>query len=104
VKLLTSLLSGLLVGIAAIFLHVFVPPFGILLALLGTFTAIWSLGRCYGSRKYKFVASASWTATFYQAATFGSGKEILVLGDNLGNGFLYSSFIVIFIAVILPAK
>ena len=76
----------------------------IFLSLLGTFTAIWSIGRRYGSRKYKFIASASWFAIFYQAATFGSGKEILVLGDNLGNGFLYSSFIIIIVAVILPAK
>ena len=50
-KTLASLLAGAATGVAAIFLHLFLPPFGLALAVLGTFAAIWAVGRRYGKRR-----------------------------------------------------
>jgi hypothetical protein len=74
------------------------------LAVLGTFTSIWTVGRRYGKRRYKVLATAAWIYIFGQAASFGNGKEIFIQGDSLGNYFLASSFIALSVALLLPAK
>jgi ABC-type glycerol-3-phosphate transport system permease component len=103
-KTLTALFWGVATGAAAVFLHLFLPPFGIVLAVLGTFTSIWAVGRRYGKRRYKVLATGAWIYIFAQAASFGNGKEIFIQGDSLGNYFLASSFIALCVALLLPAK
>lgn len=103
-KSIASLLAGIATGIAAVFLHLFLPPFGIALAVLGTFTAIWAVGRRYGKRRYKFLATLAWMYIFSRGASFGNGKEIFIQGDSLGNYFLAFSFIAIVTALLLPAN
>ena len=103
-KLLFSFLAGAVVSVAATFIHSFLPPFGIVIAILGTYAGIWSIGRIFGKRIYKLVATTAWLIIFWQAATFGVGKEILILGNTLGNYFLVVSAIALFIAVLLPAN
>lgn len=103
-KIITSLFWGAATGSAAVFLHLFLPPVGIFLAVIGTATSIWAVGRRYGKRRYKFFATAAWLFIFMRAASFGTGKEILIQGDSLGNYFLLASFIALMIAVFLPAK
>ena len=103
-KSLASLLAGAATGVAAIFLHLFLPPFGLALAVLGTFAAIWAVGRRYGKRRYKFLATLAWIFIFSRGASFGNGKEIFIQGDSLGNYFLALSFIAIITALLLPAN
>jgi hypothetical protein len=103
-KFLGALAVGVTSGIAAIFLHHFAPPFGIAIAITGTFVAIWSVGRTFGKRFYKLVASASWLAVFWRGASLGVGNEIFIQGDRLGNIFLLSSVIALILAVALPAN
>ena len=103
-KTLASLLAGAATGVAAIFLHLFLPPFGLALAVLGTFAAIWAVGRRYGKRRYKFLATFAWIFIFSRGASFGNGKEIFIQGDSLGNYFLALSFIAIITVLLLPAN
>ena len=103
-KIIASLFVGVVTGAAAVFLHLFLPPFGIALAVLGTFTAIWAIGRRYGKRRYKVIATLAWMYIFSSGASFGNGNEILIQGDSLGNYFLAFSFIAILIALLLPAN
>ncbi len=103
-KTLASLLAGAATGVAAIFLHLFLPPFGLALAVLGTFAAIWAVGRRYGKRRYKFLATLAWIFIFSRGASFGNGKEIFIQGDTVGNYFLTRSFIAIIAALLLPAN
>jgi hypothetical protein len=103
-KYLTSIFVGTVTAIAATFLHLFLPPFGIALALTGTVTSFWALGRKFGKRRYKVVAAIGWSAIFLRASSFGVGKEILVQGDTLGNAFFLLSFIALAIAIALPAN
>ena len=103
-KLIASLFVGLVAGVAAVFLHLFLPPFGLVLAVLGTLTAIWAVGRKYGKRRFKFVASLAWIYIFARASSFGTGKEIFIQGDSLGNNFLFFSFIALALAIALPTS
>ncbi len=103
-KLLVSLAVGFATGAAAVFLHHFAPPFGIAIAIIGTFTAIWSLGRLFRKRFFKLIAAISWLAIFAQASSLGVGNEIFVQGDRLGNIFLLTSVIALFVANALPAN
>lgn len=103
-KLIASLFVGLVAGVAAVFLHLFLPPFGLVLAVVGTLTAIWAVGRKYGKRRFKFVASLAWIYIFARASSFGTGKEIFIQGDSLGNNFLFFSFIALALAIALPTS
>jgi hypothetical protein len=103
-KFLGALLIGLASGTAAIFLHHFAPPFGIAIATLGTFAAVWAVGRIFGKRIYKLIAATSWVAIFWRGASLGVGNEIFIQGDKLGNTFLIASVIALIIAIALPAN
>jgi len=103
-RFLGALAVGVASGVAAIFLHHFAPPFGIIIAIAGTFTAIWSVGRIYGKRFYKIVAATSWLAIFWRGASLGVGNEIFIQGDRLGNIFLLSSVVALIFAIALPAN
>ena len=103
-RFLGALAVGVASGVAAIFLHHFAPPFGIVIAIAGTFVAIWSVGRIFGKRIYKIVAATSWLAIFWRGASLGVGNEIFIQGDRLGNIFLLSSVIALIVAIALPAN
>jgi hypothetical protein len=103
-KTLASLLAGAVTGVAAVFLHLFLPPFGLVLAVIGTFTSIWAVGRRFGKRRYKFLTTLAWMFVFSRGASFGNGKEIFIQGDSLGNYFLALSFIAIIAALLMPAN
>jgi hypothetical protein len=103
-KYLVAVLVGAITAVAATFLHIFLPPFGIALAIIGTLTAIWSVGRTYGKRRFKIIAALGWSAIFLRASTFGAGKEIFVQGNNLGNAFFFLSFLALAIAIALPTN
>jgi hypothetical protein len=81
-KSLGALIVGVATGVAAIFLHLFAPPFGIALSIIGSFLAIWSLGRVYGKRAYKAIATLGWIVIFWRGSSFGVGKEILIQGNS----------------------
>ncbi len=103
-KYLSSLFIGIATAAAATFLHSFAPPYGLVISFIGTFTAIWAVGRIYGARRFKLIAALAWIVIFLRAASFGVGKELFIQGDNLGNVFFFFSFAVLAIAISLPAN
>lgn len=103
-KYFYAVLVGVITAVAATFLHLFLPPFGIALAIIGTFTSIWSVGLTYRKRRFKIIAALAWSAFFVRASTFGAGREIFVQGDNLGNAFFFLSFLALTIAIALPTN
>ena len=103
-KYLLSIVAGVITAVAATFIHKFAPPFGITISILGTFTALWVIGRIYAGRRFKVIAAIGWITIFFQAASFGVGKELLIQGDNLGNSFFFLSFAALLIAIAFPAN
>ena len=103
-KFFAAIAIGVAAGVAAVFLHLFLPPFGLVLACLGTFTAAWAVGRKFGKRRYKLIAAIAWFYIFVRASSFGTGKEIFIQGNSLGNNFLLFSLIALATAIALPAN
>jgi xanthosine utilization system XapX-like protein len=98
-----SLLIGAATGAVAVLLHNALPPAGPILAFLGTFISVWSVGRKFGKRIYKIIAALSWLYVFSKASLLGAGGELLVQGDNAGSALLFFGVTSLVIAVALPA-
>ena len=103
-RLVSSLFAGFVTGAVAVLLHLALPPAGLILSVIGTFTSLWVLGRVFGSRKYKAIAGVGWSIIFWQGAKFGVGNEILIQGDNLGTGLLFFGAIAVLAAIAVPAR
>ena len=98
-KYLFSLLVGGATAAAATLVHLTLAPYGLILGLVGTFTAIWSVGRKFGKRRYKVVASFGWFVILMKGALFGVGQEILIQGDVLGTSLLLGGILTLVAAV-----
>jgi len=94
---------GLLAGVAAIFLHIFYPPIGLVIAILGTAATVWAIGRHYGARSFKLIASIAWALILWRASTFGVGNELLVQGNSEGSALVFLGLLALFIVIALPA-
>jgi hypothetical protein len=104
VKYLFSFIVGGLTAVAGVFLHLSYPPVGLILALVGSATTFWSIGRHYGKRRFKVVALLGWLIVINDATTFGDGGELLVQGDRTGMTFLASAFSIVALSMFLPVK
>ena len=93
---------GVLSGIAAVLLHIFFPPFGLVIALIGSSSTIWAIGRHYGSRRLKLIASIAWGLVIWRASSFGVGNELLVQGNSQGSALVFVGLILLFITTALP--
>ena len=94
---------GLMAGIAAVLLHIFCPPVGLVIAILGSAATIWAIGRHYGARSFKLVASVAWALVLWRASSFGVGNELLVQGNSEGSALVFLGLLALFIAIALPA-
>lgn len=52
-------------GVGSVFLHASLPPFGLLLSFTATCAGIWSIGRMWGGRKLRIIASCVWRPLYY---------------------------------------
>jgi hypothetical protein len=102
-KFIYSAAFGVLSAIAAVLLHIFYPPFGLVIALLGSATTIWAVGRHYGSRSTKLLASLAWGLIVWRASSFGVGNELLIQGNAEGSALVFLGLISLLIVTALPA-
>jgi hypothetical protein len=102
-KFIYSAVLGVLSAIAAVLLHIFYPPVGLVIALLGSATTIWAIGRHYGSRSVKLLASVAWGLIILRASSFGVGNELLVQGNPEGSALFFIGLISLIIVTALPA-
>ena len=102
---LEALASGALAGAAAILLHLQLPPFGILLALLGSVATVWAVVQKSHQRRSGFLAAIAWLMVIWRAAIPGAGGELLIQGDLAGEVVaLVGSFLVLATAAISQPK
>jgi len=102
-RMIYSAALGVMAGIAAVLLHIFYPPVGLVIAILGSAATIWAIGRQFGSRLFKLIASIAWALILWRASSFGVGNELLVQGNSEGSALVFLGFLALFIAVALPA-
>ena len=101
-KVVYSLLFGAALGASSIFIYSFYPPVGLIVSLFATGIGIWSTGRLWVKRSYKFIASIAWALVVLRAGFPGLNEEYLVQGDTLGVSLINFGFIAIVIAIVTP--
>lgn len=99
-RLVGSLVWGTILGAAAVLLHDAYVPFGLILALVGSGTGIWLLGRAWGMRRYKVVAAIGWALATLVGGSPGVGGELLVQGNFSGNALVIAGLAVLVFAVV----
>ncbi|CAB4700189.1 unannotated protein [freshwater metagenome] len=102
-KLIYAVIYGLGLGLASIFLHASIPPFGLLLSLVATGAGIWSIGRLWGGRSLRTIASLAWTVIVLRAGFPGVSDEYLIEGTAIGVSLINGGFLVLVLAILLPA-
>ena len=89
---LFSLILGALIAIGVTLIHQTLPPFGLIVSLIATFTGIWWIGRYFGKKRYKLWALLGWLIVIVRAGSYGVGQELLIQGDNAGSALLLIGF------------
>jgi hypothetical protein len=98
--LLLSIFMGAISALAAILIHQSLQPWGLIIGLLLTFSAIWFVGRETGKKSYKALASVAWFGVIVRAGSYGVGHELLILGDGVGTGLLFLGLATVVLATI----
>lgn len=101
-KYIGSLIWGAVLGAAAVMIHNAFVPAGLVVAVLGTGSGIWILGKAWGMRRYKVLASLVWAYVALRGGTSGVGGELLVEGNMAGNTLIYAGVATIALAIALP--
>lgn len=101
-KLIGSILWGVILGAAAVLLHDAYIPFGLILALLGTAIGVWLPGRSWGMRRYKVLTAIGWAAAVLIGGVPGVGGELLVQGNFAGNALVIAGLAAVVFAVVAP--
>lgn len=94
---------GAALALGSIFLHASLVPFGLILSLLATGVGIWSIGRTWGGRTLRIIASAVWIAIVLRAGFPGASDEYLIEGSAIGISLINGGFLVLVLAVLTPA-
>lgn len=100
-KAIYSIFIGAFLGVGSTFLHLVLPPFGFIFAIITSVVGIWTIGRMWGKRYLKAIAACAWVIIVMRAGTPGLSNEILIQGDALGSALINIGFIAIFAAVAL---
>lgn len=101
-KLIYSIFIGAALGAASVFIHSSVPPLGLMLSIAATYTGIWSIGRMWGRRSLKVVASVIWTAVVLRAGFPGASDEYLIEASTVGTSLINVGFLALLLAILLP--
>ena len=100
-KAIYSIFIGAFLGVGSTFLHLVLPPFGFIFAIISSVVGIWAIGRMWGKRYLKAIAACAWVFVVMRGGSPGLSNEILIQGDALGSALINIGFIAIFAAVAL---
>lgn len=102
-RFLYSVFFGGALGLSSVLLHASLPPFGLLFSFLATGLGIWSVGRIWGGRALRIMASLAWTAVVLRAGLTGTSDEYLIEANAIGISLINFGFLILVLAVLIPA-
>jgi hypothetical protein len=103
VRYLYSAAIGAGLGAGSVFMHASLVPFGLIFVLLATVAGIWSIGRMWGGKTLRIVASIAWTVVVLRAGFPGINDEYLIEGTAVGISLINVGFMALVLAILLPA-
>ena len=101
-KYLYSVLLGAALGASSVFLYSFYSPIGVIFTVMASAMGVWTAGRLWGKRVYKFIAAALWGIVVLRAGFPGINDEYLIQGNSTGISLINFGFIAIVIAILAP--
>lgn len=102
-RYLYSVAIGAGLGAGSVFMHASLVPFGLIFVLLATVAGIWSIGRMWGGKTLRVVASIAWTVVVLRAGFPGINDEYLIEGTAIGISLINVGFMALVLAILLPA-
>lgn len=84
-KLIASLIFGVLVGISGTFLHNSYHPLGVLVSLFAVWLGSRLVRNMYQSRSTNLLFALGWFLVIVRGSTLGNGGEILIEANLYGN-------------------
>jgi hypothetical protein len=97
-----AIISGVIIGGLGTVVHNFSLgwfPFGVLVALSGSFTASKALGIRFGRKAVRIWFLIGWTLIVLRASIFGNSDELLIMANGTGNTYLGLGFLLVVIAI-----
>ena len=101
-KYLYSVLLGAALGASSVFLYSFYSPIGVIFTVMASAMGVWTAGRLWGKRVYKFIAAALWGIVVLRAGFPGINDEYLIQGNSTGISLINFGFIAVVIAILAP--
>jgi hypothetical protein len=102
VRYLYSVAIGAGLGAGSVFMHASLVPFGLIFVLLATVAGVWSIGRMWGGKTLRIVASIAWTVVVLRAGFPGINDEYLIEGTAVGISLINVGFMALVLAILLP--
>ncbi|CAB4695661.1 unannotated protein [freshwater metagenome] len=102
-RYLYSAAIGAGLGAGSVFIHASLVPFGLIFVLLATVAGVWSIGRMWGGKTLRVVASIAWTVVVLRAGFPGINDEYLIEGTSIGISLINVGFMALVLAILLPA-
>jgi hypothetical protein len=102
-RFIYSILLGSALGAGSVFLHGSLKPLGLFLSLAATCAGVWSIGRIWGGRNLRIIASFAWLLVVLRAGFPGVSDEYLIEGTAVGVSLINGGFLILLLAVLLPA-
>ena len=84
-------------------MHTSFAPLGLIFVLISTVAGIWSIGRMWGGKTLRILASVAWTMVVLRAGFPGVNDEYLIEGTAVGISLINCGFLALVLAVLLPA-
>ena len=84
-KLIASLIFGVLVGISGTFLHNSYHPLGVIVSLFAVWLGSRLVRNMYQSRSTNLLFALGWFLVIVRGSTLGNGGEILIEANLYGN-------------------
>ena len=88
-KILISLIFGVLVGVSGTFLHNSYQPLGLLISLLALHIGLRLIRNMYLTRLTNFIFALGWLLIVIRASSIGNGGEVLIQANFYGNFFVF---------------
>ncbi len=101
-RYLYSVAIGAGLGAGSVFMHASLVPFGLIFVLLATVAGVWSIGRMWGGKTLRIVASIAWTVVVLRAGFPGINDEYLIEGTAVGISLINVGFMALVLAILLP--
>jgi hypothetical protein len=103
-RIITSILFGVLIGVSGTFLHNSYKPFGLIVSLVALMLGLQMTTNVTKSKIYQLAFVVGWVLVIVRASTLGNGGEVLIEANLNGNLFVFGGMAFAFVTLLRKIK